>query len=185
MSISVSSGSLHNFQSSHLHHGHHGRRSLGRGQPCASQLQISPAPWLSRGRRLCQRGSYTYLPAPWRRWVCAPLEPAASSTNVSPSSCCTCSPARLLRHQVTRARLPALTSLSSLSSSLSVLATKCQGLGHRGQVLQGLLAGWAQGLSLASAPDWRGGTRIVTYKGSRCSLGAGAPSGKVWGGVAL
>ena len=91
----------------------------GEGGSALRSCRSPPAPWPSRGRHLCQRGSSTSLPTPWRRWVGG----CFSRAGRPPLYSCVREASPLGRDQ--------LSAPSSLSSSLFVLATRSQGLGHK------------------------------------------------------
>ena len=150
----------------------------GEGGSVLRSCRPPPAPWPSRGRHLCQRGSSTSLPAPWRRWVGGCFSRAG----------------RPPLYSWCQRSLPSGEG-SAFSSFLPVQQPVCpghkesrfrpQGLSHRGQVLQGLLAGWGeQGSILARAPSQLG-IGIRSCKSSGWGLGVRAPSGESWEGVAL
>ena len=76
---------VHDFQSLHVHHGHHSGRLLGRGWPCATQLQVFPCALAKQGAAPVSDGQLHALPASWRGCVCG-----WSSRSGSPPPCFGC-----------------------------------------------------------------------------------------------
>ena len=153
------------------------------GARAALHLAVADLPWLlgraDGGACVGEAAARPSLRHGGDGWVGAPLEPAALHCTLGVKEVSLMARAQL---SALTPRPPCPAACLSWPQGVEFSATS---LDRRGQVLQGLLAGWGeQGSILARAPS-RLGTGIGSCKGSGWGLGARAPSGESWGGVAL